>query len=67
MIMTGRTPRFRANKYLHALIVVIDDNVDLEVAATLFLQKMKLITNIHENVFTQCGVSTKETEENPCY
>jgi hypothetical protein len=32
MILSGRTPRLRANNYLHALIVVTDDNVDVEVA-----------------------------------
>jgi hypothetical protein len=29
---------------------VIDDNVDVEVIATQFYKKMKLIANIHENV-----------------
>jgi hypothetical protein len=34
MIVTGRTPRFRANNYLHFLSDVTDDNVVVEVAAT---------------------------------
>jgi hypothetical protein len=32
MILTGRTPRFRADNYLHALTAMTDDNVDVEVA-----------------------------------
>jgi hypothetical protein len=50
MILTGRTPRLRADNYLHALTVVTDDDVNVEVAATQFLQKMKLIVNIHKSV-----------------
>jgi len=50
MILTGRTPRLRADNYLHGLTAVIDDDVDVEVAAAQFLQKMKLITSIHESV-----------------
>jgi hypothetical protein len=50
MILNGRTPRLRADNYLHALIDVTDDNVDVEVAAAQFLQKVKLIASIHENV-----------------
>jgi len=50
MILTGRTPRLRADNYLHALTTVTDDNVDVEVAAAQFLQKVKLIASIHENV-----------------
>jgi len=47
MILTGRTPRLRANNYLHVLTAITDDSVDVEVAATQFLQKMDLIANIH--------------------
>jgi transposase InsO family protein len=50
MILTGRTPRLRADNYLHALTDVTDDSVDVEVAAAQFLQKVKLIASIHENV-----------------
>jgi hypothetical protein len=34
MIMTGRTPRLRADNYLHSLTIVIDDNVDGKVTVT---------------------------------
>jgi hypothetical protein len=37
MILTGRTPRLRADNYLHALTDVTDDSVDVEVAAAQFL------------------------------
>jgi hypothetical protein len=50
MIVIGRTPRLRADNYLHSLTAVIDDSVVVEVVAAQFLQKMKLIANIHENV-----------------
>jgi hypothetical protein len=50
MILTGRTPRFRADNYLHALTAITDDDVDVEVATAQFLQKVKLIASIHENV-----------------
>jgi len=50
MILTDRTPRLRANNYLHALIVVTDDDVDAEVVSAQFLQKVKLIVSIHESV-----------------
>jgi hypothetical protein len=32
MILTGRTPRLRADNYLQTLTIVTDDNVDVEVA-----------------------------------
>jgi hypothetical protein len=38
MILTGRTPRLRADNYLHALTVVTDDDVDVEVAVARVLQ-----------------------------
>jgi hypothetical protein len=50
MILTGRTPHLRADNYLHALTAVTDDNVDVEVDVAQFLQKVKLIASIHENV-----------------
>jgi hypothetical protein len=50
MILTRCTPCLRADNYLHSLTVVVDDIVDAETTAEQFMQKMKLITNIHENV-----------------
>ncbi len=50
MIMNGCTPRLRVDNYLHSLTIVVDDNVDVDSAATQFLLKVKLIASIHENV-----------------
>jgi hypothetical protein len=50
MILTGHTPRLKADNYLHVLTTITDDDVDVEVTATQFLQKMKLIVSIHESV-----------------
>jgi len=50
MILTGQTPRLRADNYLHALTITTDDDVDVEMAAAQFLQKVKLIASIHESV-----------------
>ncbi len=50
MIMTGRSPRLRANNCLNALTNVTNDSVDVEVAVAQFLQKVRLIASIHEGV-----------------
>jgi hypothetical protein len=50
MILTGRSPRLRADNYLNVLTNVTDDSVDVEVAAAQFLQKVRFIASIHESV-----------------
>jgi len=50
MILTGRTPRLRADNYLQALTAETDNAVDVETVATQFLQKVELIASIHNNV-----------------
>jgi hypothetical protein len=50
MILTGRTPRLRADNYLHSLTDVVNDTADAETTAKQFMQKMELIASIHENV-----------------
>jgi hypothetical protein len=50
MILTKCTPRLRTNNYLHSLTAVVDDIVDARTIMEQFLQKMKLIANIHEHV-----------------
>jgi hypothetical protein len=50
MILTRHTPRLRANNYLHSLTIMINDIVNVKTTAQQFLQKMKLIASIHENV-----------------
>jgi hypothetical protein len=50
MVLTGRSPRLRADNYLSALTSVVDDGVDVEQIAAQFLEKVSLIASIHENV-----------------
>jgi transposase InsO family protein len=50
MILTGRTPRLRADNYLHSLTAEVDDTADVEITTEQFMQKVRLIASIHENV-----------------
>ncbi len=50
MILIGLTPRLKANNYLHSLTTEVDDTIDAKTTAGQFMQKMKLIASIHENV-----------------
>jgi hypothetical protein len=50
MILIGRTPRLRADNYLHSLTAEVDDTADVETTVERLVQKMKLIASIHENV-----------------
>jgi hypothetical protein len=50
MILTRCTPCLRANNYLHSLTAVVDDTNDEGTIVEQFLQKMKLIASIHDNV-----------------
>jgi len=50
MILTGRTPRLRADNYLQALTTEIDDTTKVETMAEQFMQKVTLIAGIHETV-----------------
>jgi hypothetical protein len=63
MILTGRTPRLRADNYLHTLITITDDDVDVEVATAQFLQKVKLIVSIHENVLLNVEQAHKKQKK----
>ncbi len=60
MVMTGRSPRLRADNYLNALTRVMDDGVDVEQIAAQFLEKVKLIANIHENVLLNVEQAQKK-------
>jgi len=60
MILTGCTPRLRADNYLHAVTVETDVGVDVEVVAAQFLQKMELIASIHENVLLNVEQAQKQ-------
>ncbi len=50
MVLTGRTPRFRADNWLNTLTDEIDDTATVEDMATRFLEKVRLIASIHESV-----------------
>jgi len=55
MILTGRTPRLRADNYLDPLTAKVDDTVDVESTVEQFMQKVSLIASIHENVLLNVG------------
>jgi len=60
MILTGRSPRLRADNYLNALTDTIDDGADVEDAVAQFLEKVKLITSIHESVLLNVEQAQKK-------
>ncbi len=60
MILTGRTPRLRADNYLHALTTETNVGAKVEVAVAQSLQKMGLITSIHENVLLNVEQAQKQ-------
>ncbi len=60
MILTGRTPRLRADNYLHALTTETDVGAKVKVAVAQFLQKMELIASIHENVLLNVEQAQKQ-------
>jgi len=64
MILIGRTPRLRVDNYLHTLTAMTDDDVDVEVATAQFLQKVKLIASIHENVLFNVEQEHKKQKKN---
>jgi len=63
MILTGRTPRLRADNYLQALTVETDDGVDMETASAQFLQKVELIASIHNNVLLNVEQAQKQQKK----
>ncbi len=60
MILTGRTPRLRADNYLQALTAEIDDTTNVETMAEQFMQKVTLITGIHETVLLNVEQAQKK-------
>jgi hypothetical protein len=50
MILTGRTPRLRADNYLQALTAETNDTADVDTTAEQFMQKVRMIASVHENV-----------------
>jgi len=60
MILTGRTPRLRADNHLDALTTVTNDSDDVEVAVAHLVQKMELIASIHEDVLLNVEQAQKK-------
>jgi hypothetical protein len=70
MILTGCTPRLRADNYLQALTTETltaetDDGGGIEEAAAQFLQKVELIGSIHNNVL--CNVEQVQKQQKKVY
>jgi hypothetical protein len=63
MILTGRTPRLRADNYLQALTTETNDGVDMEAATAQFLQKVELLANIHDNVLLNVEQAQKQQKK----
>jgi hypothetical protein len=55
MILTGRTPRLKVDNYLHSLTAEVDDTADVETTTEQFMQKVRLIAGIHEQVLDNVG------------
>jgi hypothetical protein len=60
MILTGRSPRLKADNYLSALTSVVDDGDDVEQIAAQFLEKVKLIVSIHEGILLNVEQAQKK-------
>ncbi len=60
MILTGRSPRLRADNHLNTLTDAIDDSSSVENAAEQFLEKVKLIASIHKDVLFNVGQAQKK-------
>jgi len=60
MVLTGRSPRLRADNYLGALTGVVDDEVGVEQIAAQFLEKVELIASIHKDVLLNIGQAQKK-------
>jgi hypothetical protein len=60
MILTGRTPHLRADNYLQALTAETDDIADVDTTAEQFMQKVRLIASIHENVLLNVEQAQKK-------
>jgi hypothetical protein len=65
MILTGRTPRLRADNYLQALIAEVDDGVDMETAAAQYPES-GAHCEYPQQRFTQCGANSAATKESIC-
>jgi len=62
MILTGRSPRLRVDNHLNTLTDVIDDSSNVEDTAVQFLEKVKLIASIHEDVLLNVEQAQKKQQ-----
>jgi hypothetical protein len=60
MILTGRSPRLKADNHLNTLTDAVDDSSSVENAAEQFLEKVKLIASIHKDVLLNVGQAQKK-------
>jgi hypothetical protein len=63
MILTGRTPRLRADNYLQALTAETDGRDDMKAVAAQYLQKVELIASIHDNVLLNVEQTQKQQKK----
>jgi hypothetical protein len=64
MILTGRTPRLRADNFLHALTAETDESENVEVLAAQFLQKVELIASLHDDVLVNVEQAQTRQKKN---
>jgi len=67
MILTGCTPRLRADNYMHALTTKTDVSAKVEVAAAQFSVENGVHCKHPRKHFAQCGVSTEAAKEDLCH
>jgi hypothetical protein len=64
MILTGRTPRLRADNFLQALTAETDESENVEVLAAQFLQKVELIASLHDDVLVNVEQAQRRQKKN---
>ncbi len=60
MILTGRSPRLRADNHLNALTNEVNDTFSVEDTAIQFLEKVQFIGSIHESVLLNVEQAQKK-------
>jgi hypothetical protein len=60
MILTGRSPRLRADNHLNVLTNEVNDTSNVEDTAAQFLEKVQFIASIHESVLLNVEQAQKK-------